>query len=111
MLSRTILLALRITQFLTAVILLSLFAYFHHHISTLPSDGRIIFPIIIASLSLFLSLLFILPTTHAIVHTGIDLLLAAAWFAVFGLLTAWVSDQDGRSVCSEESRWGWMSRK
>ncbi|KAH3950198.1 hypothetical protein HBH98_021440 [Parastagonospora nodorum] len=94
-LPRLLSLSLRATQFLTSTIVLALAATILSTRHTYPSEdalfARLIYILIIAALSLVLSLPWILPTTNAIVHWGADLLLAAAWFAVFGILQGWFS--------------------
>lgn len=99
--TRTLLLALRLAQFLASTILLSLVSPFLHQRNKFSSDSafnRLIYALVVAVLSLVLSLAFMLPTNtakHGIVHVGVDLLVAAALFAVFGLLQDWYSDGMG----------------
>lgn len=95
--TRTLSLSLRATQFLTSTIVLALTATILSRRHTYSSEdalfARLIYILIVAALSLVLSLLWILPTTNAIVHLGADLFLAAAWFAVFGILQGWFSEE------------------
>lgn len=99
LLLHTLSLPLRLSQFLTALIILALTSTFLHDFTKFNTNDRLIFSLVIAVLSLILSLLFLLPTTHTIVHAGIDLLIAAAWFAVFGVLTAWKESGELGMVC------------
>lgn len=40
-------------------------------------------------------------------HGTADLLLAAAWFAVFGVLQGWYSDDEGLACASGNDFWSW----
>jgi hypothetical protein len=102
--TRTLSLVLRFLQFLFSAIVLSLTASFLHQRNKYNADGpfnRLIYTLVIACLSLVLALVWMVPTTNAILHWGTDLFFAAAWFAVFGLLQEWYSQMG----CG--SGWNW----
>ncbi|KAH7405985.1 hypothetical protein DE146DRAFT_753974 [Phaeosphaeria sp. MPI-PUGE-AT-0046c] len=109
LLTRTLALGLRLAQLITAVIVLSLVSVFLHQRTKYSSDSafdRFIYSLVIAILSIVLSLAWMLPTTaHIMIHGATDLLLAAAWFAVFGVLQDWYSDDEGMG-CGRGS-WDW----
>lgn len=109
LLTRTLSLALRAAQFLTAIIVLSLVSVFLHQRTKYSSNGafnRLIYSLVISVLSVVLSLAWMLPTTaHVMLHGTADLLLAAAWFAVFGVLQDWYSDDEGMNCGS--GIWTW----
>lgn len=109
LLTRNLALALRLAQFITAVIILSLVSVFLHQRTKYSSNSafnRLIYSLVIAVLSVVLSLAWMLPTTaHIMLHGTADLLLAAAWFAVFGVLQDWYSDDEGMG-CGKGT-WDW----
>jgi hypothetical protein len=103
-LTRTLSLALRFSQFLFSAIVLGLTASFLHARNKYNASGpcnRLIYTLIIACLSLVLALIWMAPTTNAILHWGTNLFFAAAWFAVFALLQEWYSQMR----CG--SGWSW----
>jgi hypothetical protein len=107
---RTLSLALRAFQFLCATIVLALTAHFLHlykassssPTANSPPFDRLIFSVIIAAISLTLSLIWMVPNTSSLIHWVVDLLLAAAWFAMFGILQDWY---DNVLLCGGGWRW------
>lgn len=49
----------------------------------------------VAGLSILLSLLWLLPFAGSFVHWPVDLVLAACWFAAFGLIVDWLGGSCG----------------
>jgi hypothetical protein len=56
--------------------------------------GRLIFTEVIASLASLLSLVWLIPFTWSMLHYPLDLLIAAGWFASFGALMQWISQEN-----------------
>jgi hypothetical protein len=107
--ARTLSLALRFAQFVCAAIVLGITAHFLHIYNgdatinkyDIPFD-RLIYSIIISSVSLVLALIWMVPTTASIIHWVVDLLFAAAWFAIFGILQDWY---DNELLCGNGWHW------
>jgi hypothetical protein len=112
--SRLMSMILRFAQFACAAVVLVLSSYLLHHIhgqhhehyqldkQYTDSYGRLIYGVIIAIVSVFASILWLLPTTSHVVNVIGDLLFCGAWWAVFGLLQEWY---DGVMSCG--SIWAW----
>jgi len=102
--SRAISVFLRFGQFVSAAVVLGLVAHFLHQRDKYGVGplGRSIYTIIIASLSVLLSLAWLIPTTHSMIGYVSDFVLSAAWFAAFGVLVNWVS----RMNCGGIWYWG-----
>jgi len=87
-LSRLISLALRFAEFVCAAVVLGLDAHFlhiHHKTDNGPL-GREIYVIVLSVLSVLLALVWMIPTTAAMLHVPADLILSLGWFAAFGVL-------------------------
>lgn len=94
MVSRSILMALRLAQFICAAVVLGLTSYFLHleHKHSIGPFGRL-YSAIIAAVSLATALFWLVPSTAIpLAHVIADLLFCGAWFAVFGLLQDWYAD-------------------
>jgi hypothetical protein len=108
--TRTLSLALSAAQFLCAAIVLGLAAHFLHLYSAASSPSptepapfdRLVFSVVIAAIAVVLALVWIVPSTSSIIHWAVDLLLTAAWFAVFGVLQDWY---DNVLLCGGGWRW------
>lgn len=87
-------LALRLAQFVCAAIVLGLSAYFLHLYDThhIGPFNRLVFSTAIASVSLWIAVIWTLHGTATLVHIGADLFFSAAWFAVFGLFQDYYAD-------------------
>ncbi|KAF2752190.1 integral membrane protein [Sporormia fimetaria CBS 119925] len=99
-------LLLRFLQFASAAIVLGLMAWFldrHHHYGIGPK-GREVYTIVIAAISIVGSLIWLIPTLANMLHYPFDLLMAAAWFAAFGILVDYVDDHG----CG--AWWSWKTR-
>ncbi|KAF1841812.1 uncharacterized protein K460DRAFT_174158 [Cucurbitaria berberidis CBS 394.84] len=85
---------LRVAQFVCAAIVLGLTAYFLHQREKygVGPFGRLVYSVVIAAISVVLSLIWMIPTTSSIVNYATDLLFCAAWFAAFGVLQDWYDD-------------------
>lgn len=105
-LSRIISIALRFAQFVSAAIILGLTAYFLHQkeAHNIGPMSRLIYTIVIAAISVLLSLLWMVLPQATLIHTITDLFFCAAWFVVFGLLQDYYDDQ---IRCG--STWDWSS--
>lgn len=79
--------------------LVAYFLWQHHHYNTGPL-AREIYVEVIAALSVLLSLVWMIPTLHNMLHYPMDLVMTAAWFAAFGLLVDYL---DGR--CGGAFHW------
>lgn len=86
--SKVTLVALRIWQFVSSVIVLGILARFLHYAAMggAARDGRIIYGIIVASISTVFSLVFIAPLTYAFLAFPADFALFVAWLVAFCLL-------------------------
>lgn len=69
--------------------------------------ARFIYIEVVAGISILLGLLWLLPFTRTFHHWPVDLLLAFAWFAAFGLLVNYVD----RTICGGHTfDWGHLTR-
>lgn len=87
-LSRLLSLIFRFAEFVCAAVVLGvdgflLHQYRHTHQGPL---GREIYVEVIAGISLVAALIWMIPTTSAILHYPFDFLMVGAWFAAFGIL-------------------------
>jgi hypothetical protein len=104
--SRIISIALRFAQFVSAAVVLGLTAYFlhQHEAHNVGPFSRLIYSVVIAAISVWLSLLWMILPHATIVHFVTDLFFCAGWFAVFGLLQDYYHDSLN---CG--STWDWAS--
>jgi len=103
-LSRLISLCLRAAEFICAAVVIGLdahFLYIHHKTKYGPL-GREIYVIVLSSLALLLSLVWMLPTTSAMLHVPMDLIISLGWFAAFGVLVNFLHS----SGCGSAFSWG-----
>jgi hypothetical protein len=101
--TRLVSLILRAAQFVFAVIVLGLTAYFlHQRLSHgVGPLGRVIYTVIWSSLSIIFSVIWMIPTKSTIASYGSDLLFTAGWAAAFGVLVRYFNTQS----CG--SAWAW----
>lgn len=66
-------------------------------------ESRFIYILVIAGISILLSLLWLLPFSGGFHHWPVDLILALTWFAAFGLLIDWA---DRHNCASNVFKWG-----
>ncbi|OBT87467.1 hypothetical protein VE02_03580 [Pseudogymnoascus sp. 03VT05] len=66
------------------------------------SRKRFIYTIVVASLSIFLSLLWLLPFSGAFIHWPVDIIFFGLWIAAFGLLVNFI----GPLNCGSIFNWG-----
>ncbi|KAL7937041.1 membrane-associating domain-containing protein [Trichoderma chlorosporum] len=59
------------------------------------SQGRFIYTEVVAALSMFFALIWLVPFSWAFVHWPVDLILSLAWWASFGLLVNMLGDSCG----------------
>jgi hypothetical protein len=102
--ARIISIVLRIAQFITAAVVLGLIAYFLHQYDKyhVGPFNRLVYSVIIAAISVWLSLLWVILPHATWAHWLTDLIFCAAWFAVFGLLQDYYDDSIN---CG--STWAW----
>ncbi|KAI9900020.1 hypothetical protein N3K66_004282 [Trichothecium roseum] len=68
------------------------------------SLGRLIYAEVVAALSLFFALIWLVPFSATFVHWPIDLILSLCWWAVFGLLVDFLGNS-----CGSVFHWGNVS--
>ncbi|KAF4304219.1 hypothetical protein GTA08_BOTSDO08150 [Botryosphaeria dothidea] len=94
-LSRLVSIFLRFGEFVSAAVCLGISAYFIHRYHdgerNLP-NGRTIYTIVIAAVSLVTSLIWMIPFTGTFFHYPFDFILSLAWFASFGALVEYIHD-------------------
>ncbi|KAI1501925.1 marvel domain-containing protein [Biscogniauxia marginata] len=56
------------------------------------SQGRFIYAEVVAGISLFLSLIWLIPFSSSFIHWPIDLIVSICWFIAFGLLENYLDD-------------------
>lgn len=102
--SRIVSIALRFSQFVTAGVVLGLTAYFLHQKEAhdIGPFSRLIYSVVIASISVWVALLWMVLPHATPVHFVTDLIFCAAWFAVFGLLQDYYDDE---MECGSPWRW------
>ncbi|KAF2264367.1 integral membrane protein [Lojkania enalia] len=108
-LSRAFSIFFRFGEFVCAAVVLGIVAYFINQYDEFGVGplGREIYAIVIASLSVLFSLIWMIPTTASMMHYPIDLLFSAAWFAAFGVLVNWIN----RVNCGGIFHWGGITRR
>jgi len=109
LLSRMISLFLRFGEFVTATVVMGIMAYFVHQYDKygIGPEGREIYTLVIACLSMIFALIWLIPSTSSMLHYPMDLLLSAAWFAAFGVLENWID----RLNCGWSAfHWGGLGR-
>jgi hypothetical protein len=103
--ARFIAIALRFAQFVSSAIVLGLTAYFLHKYeqTSIGPFPRLVYSVVIAALSIWVSILWMALPTATFVHCVTDLLFCAAWFVVFGLLQDYYDDE---IECGSIWKWG-----
>ncbi|KAH6642375.1 hypothetical protein C7974DRAFT_100588 [Boeremia exigua] len=101
--SRLLSIILRVAQFVFATVVLGLTAYFMYARERrgVGPFGRTIFAIVWSSLSIIVSIVWIIPTKSSMASYGSDLLFTAGWAAVFAVLVIWFNG----AGCG--SAWAW----
>lgn len=86
--SRVCCVILRVWELICSVIVLGLVAHFIKLVSDAggSNDGRLIYTIIVASISTLFALLFIAPFLYSFLAFAADFVLFVAWMVAFGLL-------------------------
>ncbi|KAK4245987.1 hypothetical protein C7999DRAFT_42523 [Corynascus novoguineensis] len=99
--SRVTLVAVRVWQIICAVVVLAILARFVHSVADagVASDGRIIYGIVVASLTILFSIIFVAPFMYSFRAFPADLALFVMWLVLFSLLAT----RTGTHTCS--SRW------
>jgi hypothetical protein len=87
-LSKILSAVLRFLELASATIVAGILGRFLHfaHIGHGPDSGRIIYAVIIASISIVFSIVLLPPTRYSFYAFPIDFILFSAWIVAFGLL-------------------------
>ncbi len=85
--SKVALVILRVSEFISSVIVMSIVAHFINHINQAGADAnsRIIYTIVVASISTAYSLVFVVPMTYAFIVFPLDFIMFVLWIVVFCL--------------------------
>jgi len=97
--TRLLSLILRFGEFAFAAVVLGIMSYeLHLHHKSGAGDGepfgREVYTEILAVVSLLLSLVWMLPFAHNMMHYPADFILSAGWFAAFAVLLNWLHKTD-----------------
>ncbi|KAK3306219.1 uncharacterized protein B0T15DRAFT_221934 [Chaetomium strumarium] len=106
--SKGVQVALRIFQLICSVIVLGILARFVHRVSAAGGshDGRVIYGLVVASISTLFALVFIVPLLYSFLVFPFDFALFVMWLVLFCLLIT----RSGTSVCSSSwfcNYWGY----
>ncbi|KAK5987172.1 hypothetical protein PT974_11290 [Cladobotryum mycophilum] len=108
-LARVVSLILRAAELVFAAIVAGVTGdYLHkfHHASSW-SLGRFIYTEVIAALSIFLALIWLIPFAWSLVHWPVDIVISICWWVAFGLLVNWSHGSCGRTFdWGNVSPWG-----
>jgi len=107
-LSRLFYFAFRVAEFICAVVVLGIVGYFihrYHHNGHVGPIAREIYTEVVAGITTFFSLIWLLPFTFNFLHYPIDFLFSFAWFAAFGVLVDWIHDIN----CGGAFHWGGLA--
>ncbi|KAJ4288875.1 hypothetical protein N0V88_007208 [Collariella sp. IMI 366227] len=101
--SKVVSVALRVWQLICSVIVLGILARFLHLLSQAGAerDGRVVYGIIVASISTLFVLIFIAPFMYSFLAFPFDLVMFVMWLVLFCLLIT----RTGVNTCS--SPWYW----
>lgn len=102
-LSRVLSIVFRFAQFVCAAVVLGLTAYFLHQRREHGQGpyARLVYSIVWSVISVIASLVLMIPFTSSIINYVFDFLVAAGWFAAFGLLVRWFNGTGCGSI------WNW----
>ncbi|KOS20158.1 hypothetical protein ESCO_006284 [Escovopsis weberi] len=106
-LARPVSLLIRSLELVAAVIIAGITGWYVRRLHPTFSSwslSRLIYTLVLAALSILLSLLWLVPFSWALTHWPVDVVLSIAWFISFGLLIDW---SDGS--CYHPSRWRGVS--
>jgi len=81
---------LRGGQLISSIIILGILGYFLSLVSdaNIYADSRIVYTVVVASISAFLSLILLLPFTYSFLAFPVDFILAILWLVAFCLMEA-----------------------
>ncbi|EOD44951.1 hypothetical protein GTA08_BOTSDO08150 [Neofusicoccum parvum] len=107
-LSRLVSIFLRFGEFVAAAVCLGLSAHFLHQYNETGTGphGRTIYVIVIAAISVVVSLIWMIPFTGTFFHYPFDFVLSLAWFAAFAALVNYIHDQN----CGGVFHWRGLAR-
>ncbi|KAH7116707.1 marvel domain-containing protein [Dendryphion nanum] len=100
-------LILRAAQFVFAAVVLGLSAYFLYQRNRYDVGplGRVIYGVIISSLAIIFSIIWMIPTKSSMTGYASDLFFTAAWAAVFGVYVRYFQGVN----CGSAWSWGGIS--
>ncbi|OLN86387.1 hypothetical protein CCHL11_06374 [Colletotrichum chlorophyti] len=87
---------LRLAQLAFAAIVAGITgAYLHASSGSSWDNGRFIYTIVVASLSLLFALIWLFPFSSSFIHWPVDIFISILWFISFGLLVNLIGDGCG----------------
>jgi len=100
---------LRIGELAFAAVVAGLTGEYLHSIDDVSASNkkRFIYTEVVAGLSIFLALLWLIPFTGTFIHWPVDLVLFALWMIAFGLLVQFIGPLD----CGSVFYWGDITQK
>lgn len=96
-LTRLVALILRVAELVFAAIVAGLTGEYLHKTSGVSAwdNGRFIYSVVVAGLSILLALIWLIPFTSSFFHYPADFFISIMWWVVFGLLVNFVGDACG----------------
>ncbi|KAI6780985.1 uncharacterized protein J7T54_003127 [Emericellopsis cladophorae] len=102
-LDRIVSLVLRAAELAFAAIVAGINGHFLHQSSGSSwALGRYIYTEVVAALSIFLALIWLVPFSYTFTNWPIDIIISLCWWAAFGLLV----DELNSTVCGGVFNWG-----
>jgi hypothetical protein len=93
-LDRIVSLILRAAELAFGTIVAGINGHFlHHSRGSSWALGRYIYTEVVAALSMFLALVWLVPFSYTFTHWPVDIIISLCWWAVFGLLVDVSSDR------------------
>jgi hypothetical protein len=91
--SRILNVFLRASQFICALIVMGLMAWFEHLMKGVDSDvdpqPQVIYTLVLAVISIIAAVILFIPFTTSMIHYVWDFIMMVGWFAAFGVLLNW----------------------
>jgi hypothetical protein len=107
--SRLVSICLRVGELAFAAVVAGIIGSYLHGFDATHSwpGARFIYTEVIAAISILLAIIWLLPFAGGFIHWPADLILCAAWFAVFGLLVNFIH---GTNCSSSVFDWAGITR-
>ncbi len=88
---------LRLAELAFAAIVAGLNGVYLHAVHNASSWqlGRFIYTEVVAGLSIFLAIIWLIPFSGSFIHWPVDFVISVAWFVSFGLLVDWLGGNCG----------------